>query len=76
MNLPLPDHVPGATKKVAPLWREMEQTLMARGFAPMFDHTDYGALLALIEAHMREATNQGSAFLRCEARRADLGQYH
>ena len=54
----------------------MEQALIARGIASMFDHTDYGALLALIEAHMREATNQGSAFLRCEARRADLGQYH
>ena len=76
MNLPLPDHVVGATKKAAPLWREMEQALIARGFAPQFDHTDYGALLALIEAHMREATNQGSAFLRTEALRADRGQYH
>ena len=76
MNLPLPDHVPGATKKAAPLWREMEKALIARGIAPQLDWTDYAALLRLIEAHMREATTQGSAFLRCEALRADRGQYH
>ena len=60
----------------APLWREMESALIARGIAPMFDHTDYGALLALIEASMREATTQGSAFLRAEAIRAQRGDYH
>lgn len=76
MNLPLPDHFPGATKKAPPLWREMETALIARGIAPMLDWTDYAALLRVVEAQMLKATTQGSAFLRCEALRADRGQYH
>ena len=60
----------------APLWREMETALIARGIAPQLDWTDYGALLAVIEAQMRENTQQGSAYLRSEALRADRGAYY
>lgn len=59
----------------APLWREMEMELIARGIAPQFDHTDYGALLSLIERKMLADTKQGSAYLRSEARRADRAEY-
>jgi hypothetical protein len=60
----------------APLWREMETALIARGIAPQFDWTDYAALLRVVEKNMRDATGQGSAYLRIEALRADQGLHH
>ena len=60
----------------APLWRDLECRLIELGHPPRLDWADWAAILHLIESRMRDDTNQGNAWLRAEAIRAQRGDYH
>ena len=59
----------------APLWRDLENGMISRGFPPQFDWLDWAFMLRIIEQRMKADTGQGSAYLRYEALRADRGDY-